>query len=486
MNLTLRPAFRAQTLPGLIAACLMATVPAAWAQSPESNLVREHLRQGRPHQPAELLVQFRPQAGTVEQQRNLRRVQGTVIETVMRKGQRPDAKGDLLSIRVPPGRALADVITQLEADESVEFAEPNWTYTRQQVIGNDPYASSSCLAPDAYNGNRSSNCLWGVLGEFTAPANPYGSGALQALSSGLLCDSNVHVGVIDEGIMVTHTDLAANIWVNPLDSTINKVDNDANGFIDDTNGWDFAGRNRTVYDGASDDHGTHVAGTIASSLNNGAGGFGVCPSAKLISAKFLGTNSGTTANAIAAVNYLTMLKKKQGLKIVATNNSWGGGGFSSALRDAINTSGAAGILFVVAAGNSNVNIDVTPSYPASYRLLNMISVAAINSAGARASFSNYGATTVDIAAPGTNILSTVPTSSGRAAYAYYAGTSMATPHVTGAAALFASKCPNATGAQIKTAILAAARVNTNLNGLVVGSRQLDVSNFATLTCPTTP
>jgi subtilisin family serine protease len=285
--------------------------------------------------------------------------------------------------------------------------------------------------------------------------------------------------------MVTHSDLSTNIWVNSRDGTVDKRDNDLNGFIDDTNGWDFAGRNRTVYDGASDDHGSHVAGTIAARANNSAGGFGICPTAKIISAKFLGTFGGTTANAIASINYITNLKlRNPTMRIVATNNSWGGGGFSQGLADAITAAGNAGILFVVAAGNSNVNIDAAPSYPASYNLPNMITVAAINSAGSRASFSNYGANSVHIAAPGTNIYSTVPNSRGQAAYSYYAGTSMATPHVTGAAALYASMCPNATAAQIKNAILSAAKLNGNLTGLVQNARQLDVSSFVPgMVCP---
>ena len=470
----------------LFAALLFSASFVVNAQSRHSERIREDLDRGRGHRQSELIIQFKATASDADIARAMGRVQGTLKEEVARKGNRRDRKGDLLSIRIGQVGSLKDAMTQIEADDAVEFVEPNWTYTHQQVANpNDPAMAGSCLAPDQYNGNVPSHCLWGVLSANTSPTNPYGSGALAALSAGAQCSSAVHVGVIDEGVMITHTDLQVNIWVNPRDATIDRRDNDLNGFIDDTNGWNFDGRNRTVYGGTFDDHGSHVAGTIAARANNAAGGFGICPNAKIISAKFLGVLGGTTANAIAAVNYITNLKRQNPtMRLVATNNSWGGGGFSQGLADAIAAAGQAGILFVVAAGNSNANIDIAPSYPASYNLPNMITVAAINSAGNRASFSNYGAKSVHIAAPGTNIYSTVPNSRGQASYAYYAGTSMATPHVTGAVALYASMCPNATAAQIKTAILGAAKSNANLTGLVESARQLDVSSFVPgMVCP---
>jgi subtilisin family serine protease len=469
-----------------LTSCLVFAAQTAFAQSRHGERVRDDLDRGRSHRPAELIIQFKATASEADIRRAMNRVQGTVSEEVARKSNRRDRKGDLLSIRTGQGRSLKDAMTQIEADDAVEFVEPNWTYTHQQVANpNDPAMAGSCTAPDAYNGNVRSHCLWGVLSATTSPANPYGSGALAALGAGAQCSSAVHVGVIDEGVMINHPDLSANIWVNSRDGTVDRRDNDGNGLIDDINGWNFDGRNRNVYGGSFDDHGSHVAGTIAARANNTAGGFGICPNAKIISAKFLGLLGGSTTNAIAAINYITNLKQRNPtMRIVATNNSWGGGGFSQGLADAITAAGQAGILFVVAAGNSNVNIDAAPSYPASYNLPNMITVAAINSAGSRASFSNYGATSVHIAAPGTNIYSTVPNARGQATYSYYAGTSMATPHVTGAAALYASMCPNATAAQIKDAILSAAKVNGNLTGLVQNARQLDVSSFVPgMVCP---
>ena len=303
----------------------------------------------------------------------------------------------------------------------VEFVEPNWIY-QHQFTSNDTYYT---------NGS-----LWGMYGDGTSPSNPFGSQAGEAWVNRTDC-SSVYVGIIDEGMMFNHEDLAGNVWTNPYDP-IDGVDNDGNGYVDDVHGWDFAGNDNTVYDGSGDDHGTHVSGTIAARGGNGKGVAGVCWQVQLISAKFLGRNGGTTANAIKAVNYITDLKTRHGLNIVATNNSWGGGGYSLGLYNAIASAGAADILFVAAAGNSGVNIDSSPQYPAAYDNANLISVAAIDSSGNLASWSNYGATRVDLGAPGVSIWSTVPNKKGQSSYSSYSGTSMATPHVTGAAALYAA------------------------------------------------
>ena len=205
--------------------------------------------------------------------------------------------------------------------------------------------------------------------------------------------------------MFTHEDLAANAGTNPGEIAGNGIDDDGNGLVDDVYGWDFAGNNNTVFDGVGDDHGTHVAGTIAGVGGNGRGVAGVCWGAKLLGAKFLGSTGGTTANAIKSVDYFTNLKTRavNPVPITATNNSWGGGGFSQALADAIARANAADILFIAAAGNNGTNNDVTASYPSNYTSANIIAVAAIASNGTLASFSQYGAVTVDIGAPGAGI-----------------------------------------------------------------------------------
>ncbi|MGC8882785.1 MAG: S8 family peptidase [Bryobacteraceae bacterium] len=415
--------------------------------------------------PGELLVQFRAGASPAEMARALGRIRAEVLETVVERGRRQDGKGDLVLVRFQPD-FVPDAARRLVAsDPAVEFAEPNWVYTHQ-AVSNDPYYVNGLL--------------WGMYGPSTTPSNPYGSQAGQAWAAGRTGSSTVYIGIIDEGVQWSHEDLAANIWVNPYDP-VDGVDNDGNGYVDDIRGWDFDGNNNTTYDGTQDDHGTHVAGTIGAVGGNGKGVAGVVWNVKLITAKFLGRRGGTTANAVKAVDYITDLKLRHGLNIVATNNSWGGGGYSQALYDAIERANQAGILFIAAAGNGGPdgvgdNNDTTPSYPASYPNANIIAVAAITSTGALASFSNYGPTSVDIGAPGSGIYSTLPNKTNNG-YGSYSGTSMATPHVTGAAALYASLHPGAAAAEIKNAILSGAVPTSSLAGKCVTGGRLNVSGF---------
>jgi subtilisin family serine protease len=360
-----------------------------------------------------------------------------------------------------------EAISNAKGLGEVEYAEPNWIYEHHATSNETSFVNGS---------------LWGMYGPTSSPANQFGSGAATAWAKGNTGSETVYIGIIDEGYMYNHEDLILNAGKNPGEIAGNRKDDDGNGYADDVYGWDFDGNNNTVFDGVGDDHGTHVAGTIGAVGNNGKGVAGMVFKVKLLSAKFLGSRGGTTANAIKAVDYFTNLKTNGLLNIVATNNSWGGGGYSQGLFDAISRANAANILFIAAAGNSSTNNDVTASYPSNYELANVIAVASITSTGALSSFSQYGLATVDLGAPGSGILSTVPISSKRgtiSGYASYNGTSMATPHVTGAAALYASSHGGATAPQIKTAILDAATFTPtpSLAGKCVTGGRLNVASF---------
>lgn len=420
-----------------------------------------------PHVPNQVLVQFRFGVGEEAKEALLRRVEAQVEEVVVPQERRSDLKGDLELWNLPPGLAVAQAVRDLQREPAIEFVEPNWIY-QHQATSNDPYY---------LNGS-----LWGMYGDGTTPSNAFGSQAGEAWVSRMDC-SSVYVGIIDEGMMWSHEDLAGNVWTNPYDP-VDGVDNDGNGYVDDIHGWDFAGNDNTVYDGSGDDHGTHVAGTVAARGGNGSGVAGVCWQLQLVSVKFLGRNGGTTANAIKAVNYVTDLKTRHGLNFVATNNSWGGGGYSTGLYNAIASAGAANILFVAAAGNSGVNIDSSPQYPAAYDHATLISVAAIGSTGMLASWSNYGATRVDLGAPGVSIWSTVPGKKDQSSYSSYSGTSMATPHVTGAAALYAAAHPNSSAIAIKGAILSTTVPTGSLGGKTVTGGRLNIG--AALCSPSCP
>ncbi len=415
------------------------------------------------HVPQQVLVQFRPGAGEAAMADALGGVGGGVVERLRTAAMRAAGSGQLDLVAVPEGLDVTEAIRRLGDHPAVAFAEPNFVY-RHAATSNDPYYTDGSL--------------YGMYGDATTPANQFGSQAGEAWAAGNVGSNAVYVGVIDEGIQFTHPDLDANVWTNPFDP-VGGGDDDGNGFIDDTHGWDFVTGDNTIYDGTGDDHGTHVTGTIAAEGGNGIGVVGVNWNVTYISGKFLGAAGGTTANAVRAVDYFTDLKTRHGLNIVATNNSWGGGGFSQSLLDAITRGANQNILFIAAAGNNSSNNDSIASYPSNYNTTSgagydaVIAVAAIGSTGGLASFSNFGATQVDLGAPGVGVWSTVPNNT----YASYSGTSMATPHVTGAAALYAAVNPGSTALQIRNAILGSVIATSSLSGKTVTGGRLNVSGF---------
>ena len=375
-------------------------------------------------------------------------------------------------LKIGKGVSVEAAIARLKNQPGIRFVEPNYI-VHSMATSNDPLFT---------NGS-----LWGMYGGTSSPANQFGSNAANSWTSGYVGSSNVVIGVIDEGIQITHPDLEANIWINPGEIARDGLDNDNNNYVDDINGWDFVNNDSTVYDGGTtasvDSHGTHVSGTIGGKGGNAAGIAGVNWNVKIISTKFLGANGGSTSNAVKALDYLTNLKSRvNSVNLVASNNSWGGGGFSQALLDAINRSGDAGMLFIAAAGNSTSNNDTTASYPSNYSCTTpsrpsdcVIAVAAISSTGGIASFSSYGLTTVDLGAPGVGVNSTLPYNT----YGSYSGTSMATPHVTGAVALCKSIFPSITSVQLRSALLSTVTPTSSLTSKTVTNGRLNVGAMAT-------
>lgn len=277
--------------------------------------------------------------------------------------------------------------------------------------------------------------------------------------------TSVVVGVIDTGMDLTHPDLAANLWTNASEIPGNGIDDDNNGYIDDVHGWNFVSNNNSPNDDHG--HGSHTAGTVGAAGGNGIGVTGVCQTVRLMPLKFLdATGNGTDSDALEAVLYATAKG------VLLTSNSWGGGSFDPLLLQAIQDAGTAGVGFVAAAGNSGINADLYPEYPAAYNSANIISVAATDSTDTLAWFSNYGAQAVHIGAPGVATYSTTR----NAGYATMSGTSMATPHVAGAAALLKAANPALTFAQIKGMLLSQGDTKSSLNGKTSTGRRLNVAN----------
>jgi subtilisin family serine protease len=346
-----------------------------------------------------------------------------------------------------PGVSVDDAVSDLEQADGVLYAEPDHTI-HATAVPDDPGFDDE----------------WG-LGVIRAPE-------AWDVTTG---SPGVTVAVVDTGMDATDPDLAPNLYTNPEESgggrETNGIDDDGDGRIDDVHGWDYVGGDNQPQD--ANGHGTHVAGTIGARGNDANGVAGVSWSTSLMPLRVLDANgSGHVSDAVTAYSFAA----RSGVRIV--NASLGGSSYSRAEHDAI--AAAPNTLFVVAAGNDSRDNDSIPDYPCDYDLPNIVCVAATDQSDALASFSNYGDTNVDLAAPGVDIVSTWPGDQ----YAQLSGTSMATPHVSGAAALVLAHTPDLTTAGLRSALLGSVAPVASLAGKVATGGRLDVAAALAAPAPT--
>lgn len=366
-------------------------------------------------------------------------LRATVLETLGDQGWQ--------RVRLPEGLAIENAVKQYSKLDGVEHVQPNFYYYLQ-LTPNDASFSS----------------LWGMT-KISAPA-------AWDLTTG---SSSVVVANIDTGTRLSHQDLAANLWTNAGEINNNGADDDGNGFIDDFYGYDFRFNDANPAD--EHGHGTHTAGTIGAAGNNLLGVAGVNWNVRIMTIKIYSASGTDTTSAmlINAYNYIRLMKER-GVNIRVTNNSYGGCneacGYDQATKDAIDAMGNAGILNVFAAGNSGTNNDITPFYPASYTSPSVMSVGGSTNTDAR--IYNFGANSVDLAAPATDILST--TFGSDSSYGPSSGTSMATPHVAGAAALLFAANPNLSVASLKATLMNSVDSVAGLNGMNKTGGRLNVDS----------
>jgi len=366
-------------------------------------------------------------------------------------------------VKLPPGVSVEDAITKLNKTKGVIYAQPDY---QVHVFFTTP-ADTRFAEQWALNNAGQTG---GTPGADIEAADAWD------ITTG--SRNQIIVAVIDTGIDYTHPDLAANMWVNTAEKNgLPGVDDDNDGYVDDIYGYNFCNNTGDPKDDFF--HGTHCAGIIGAVGNNNIGVTGVCWNVKLMALKFLDSSgSGYTSDAIKCIQYAV----KKGANVLS--NSWGGGSYDSALRDAINAAAAKGILFVAAAGNAASNNDATPAYPATYDCNNIISVLSTDRYDQISYFSNYGLTTVDIAAPGSEILNTFPTYQTAAMtsygfstdYAIISGTSMATPHVSGACALIWSQNPLLSATDVKNIIMTSVDPIPSLSTKCVSGGRLNIYN----------
>ena len=381
---------------------------------------------------------------------------GSAVEEANRKfgaSLRREIPGsDVSVVELPEGLSVEEAIKRYEGTPGVEYAEPDFVMRESAFFPKDPrFKSQYGLHNTGQTGGRSD-------ADVDAPE----AWSVTAGAPGVV------TAVVDSGNYMAHADLKANIWRNPGEVAGNRIDDDKNGYVDDVNGWDFAHDDNTLYHGYDeDDHGTHVAGVAAARGNNGVGISGVAWRSRIMPLKYIGPGGGGyTSDAVAAVDYAI----RKGAAVINISSGCDDC-FNQSMLDAMRRADAAGRLVVTTSGNSGRDNDSTQHYPCNYASANIICVAATDNRDALAGFSNYGSSTVDLAAPGVDIPSTVPNNS----YASYTGTSQAAPHVAGVAALVKSKYPGITDTSIKSRILRSVDRKTGLSGKTVTGGRLNAA-----------
>lgn len=387
-------------------------------------------------------------------------------------------------VSIDSDKSFEAIIAALKNKPEIEYAEPNYIYSIAVMpkevtksikkVVPSTFADMTAATPD----DSSFDQLWGLRN--TGSNEPQGKAGIEGVDVNALKawdltkgSHAVKIAVIDTGVDYNHPDLKGNVWINQAELKGKKgVDDDGNGYVDDVHGYDFANNDNDPMDGHG--HGTHCSGTIGAVHNNKLGVAGVMGDVTILPIKFLGDDgSGSLEAAIKAIDYATTM----GVDLMS--NSWGGGGRSEALYEAIKRASDKGIIFTAAAGNSTTNNDAKPSYPASYESPNIVSVAALTAQNDLASFSSYGRTSVHIAAPGHNILSTV--NGGK--YEVMSGTSMATPHVSGVLGLLLAKEGRLSHDVMRERLTLTGVPVSGLRGKTLTSSRIDAYNLLTDTRP---
>ena len=413
----------------------------------------------------QLLVRFHPGHTDAVEEAAVRALGGTILERFLM------IDAALVALDEPSDHILDDIHLFL-GDSLVMYAEPN-------------YRLHKLATPD----DTSFSTLWGMDNNGqTGGTVDADIDAVEAWDTFTGTDASI-VCVIDTGIDYTHPDLVDNIWTNPGEIAGNGIDDDGNGRVDDTVGYDFSDDDADIMD--SDGHGSHVAGTVGATGNNAEGVVGVNWDVSLMGAKIF--PFATTATVAGAVNYVASMRQIHGFNITAINASYGSYFFTQTEYDSILSVNNAGVVFVAAAANDALDNDSTPAYPASYDLPGIISVAATDDRDQLSSFSNYGATSVDLGAPGGDqnsgrpgINSTVPTSVSASGYSEFQGTSMASPHVAGAVGLIRGLNPSLTVQEAKDAILSTVDQVTSLQGQVLTGGRLNLAAAVAAVAPPPP